>query len=260
MNLDQSLVRAVVRKELREYRRNSLIVLTMALVPVIFLIAPLISVLTVSATAPTSTVKNAVGAALLFLLVIPASVPSVIASYSVVGERDQGTLEPLLTAPIRRAELLLGKGLAVMLPSVAITYSLMAIFYITVHIAATQAVISAVWQAPLVLAELLFAPLLAGWSIWIGLAISARANDVRVAQQLGTLVSLPMLGLPVLIEFRVVQPTVLTAFAFGAGLLLIDIAASRFAARMFDRERLILGRPTKRATTPAKVLDDDARP
>jgi len=251
MNLDLSRVRAVVRKELREYRRNRLIILTMALVPLIFLIAPLITVLTVTATAPSSTVKSAVGAALLFLLVIPASVPSVIAAYSVVGERDQGTLEPLLTTPIRRTELQLGKGLATIVPSVAITYSLIAIFYITIHIAATQAVISAAWQVPLVLAELLFAPLLAGWSVFIGLAISARANDVRVAQQLGTLVSLPILALPTLITFQVIHPAVLTAFAFGAGLLLIDTAAWQFAARMFNPERLILGTPTKRATTRA---------
>jgi hypothetical protein len=44
-------------------------------------------------------------------------------------------------------------------------------------------VVSAVvWHAPQMLAQVLFTPLLAGWSIWVGIGISARAGDVRVAQ------------------------------------------------------------------------------
>ena len=38
------------------------------------------------------------------MLVIPAVIPSTLASYSVVGEHDQGTLEPVLTTPIRSEE------------------------------------------------------------------------------------------------------------------------------------------------------------
>lgn len=61
MNLDMSRVRAVIRKELREYRRNRFIIGTMAAFPVVFLSIPLISVLTLSYTAPSSTVKGLVG-------------------------------------------------------------------------------------------------------------------------------------------------------------------------------------------------------
>jgi hypothetical protein len=49
---------------------------------------------------------------LLYILAIPVLVPAVLAAYSVVGERLQGTLEPVLGTPIRREELLLGKALA----------------------------------------------------------------------------------------------------------------------------------------------------
>jgi ABC-type Na+ efflux pump permease subunit len=199
-----------------------------------------------------STVKSLVGTAALLMLVIPAFAPAVISAYSVVGERDQGTLEPVLTTPIRRTELLLGKGVAVILPTLAVTYAVQAVFYIIVRAAATEAVVSSVFQAPLVLAEVLYAPLLAGWAIWIGLAISARAGDVRIAQQLSTFASFPVLGLTVLISFQVIHPTLLTAIAFGLGLLLIDAGAWRFAARMFDRERLVSGQPTKRGATSSE--------
>jgi ABC-type Na+ efflux pump permease subunit len=44
--------------------------------------------------------------------VIPVTVPSVVCAYAVVGEREQGTLEPVLTTPIRREEFLIAKVLA----------------------------------------------------------------------------------------------------------------------------------------------------
>jgi ABC-type Na+ efflux pump permease subunit len=114
------------------------------------------------------------------------------AAYSAVGEREQGTLEPLLTTPLRREELLLGKALGVVVPAVGIAYLLFGLIERCAKLfASNAAVVSALRQGPHILAEILFAPLLAGWSIWVGIGISARASDVRVAQQLGTLSSLP---------------------------------------------------------------------
>ena len=54
------------------------------------------------------------------------------------------------------------------------------------------------------LVQLLFTPLLAGWSIWVGIAISARSSDVRVAQQLSVLASLPPLAIVALMQFNVI--------------------------------------------------------
>ena len=51
-----------------------------------------------------------------------------LASYSVVGEREQGTLEPVLTTPIRREELLIGKGLAAFLPAIVVSYAVFGLF------------------------------------------------------------------------------------------------------------------------------------
>ena len=100
------------------------------------------------------------------------------------------------------------------------------------------------WQAPQILVEVLFAPLLATWSVCVGLAISVRSTDVRVAQQLSTLASLPPLGLAILITFRVIAPTVLSAVAIG--LAFADRCRCWGAAMMLDRERLVRGHPAKR--------------
>jgi hypothetical protein len=63
-----------------------------------------------------------------------------------------------------------------------------------VELFAHPGVAAALVRVPELLAQLLFTPLLAGWSIWVGIAISARSNDTRVAQQLGTLASLPSIA------------------------------------------------------------------
>jgi hypothetical protein len=103
-------------------------------------------------------------------------------------------------------------------------------------------VVSAVvWHAPQMLAQVLFTPLLAGWSIWVGIGISARAGDVRVAQQLATLAGLPLLGFTSLISFQLITPSVPLAIGLAVALLLADVGAWRVVSRMFDRERLVTG-------------------
>jgi ABC-2 type transport system permease protein len=55
------------------------------------------------------------------------------------------------------------------------------------------------------------------------------------------LASLPPLALTALMSFRVIEPTLTLAVAFGVGLLAIDGLAWRVVSAMFDRERLITG-------------------
>jgi len=249
MALDTMRVRAVVRKELRDYRRKRSIVVTMAVLPAMFLIQPTLSIF----LAPSSVGAKYFRLPLLFLLLIPVIIPSTLAAYSVVGEREQGTLEPLLTTPLRREELILGKAAAVMVPTLAISYAVFGVFLAIVGLFAHPATASAVFrQGPVLLALALFAPLLAGWAIVVGMAVSVRASEVRVAQQLGTLASFPPLGLVVLFGVGVIHPTFGVAVAFAVGLLAIDVRALRIVARMFDRERLVTGAKAARSRTTGR--------
>jgi len=126
-------------------------------------------------------------------------------------------------------------------PSVLVAYGIYFAFAIAVRFGATHAVGAAVWHTPQMLAQLVFTPLIATWAIWVGIAMSVRARDVRVAQQLATLASLPALGITTLITFRVITPSVQLAVALAAALLALDIRAWRFVSKLFDRERLITG-------------------
>lgn len=238
MSVNATRVRAIYRKELREYRRNGYIVASMALIPLGIVIFPLIEVLALPASAA-SVLLN--GDPLVILLGIPALVPAVVAAYAVVGEREQGTLEPVLTTPIRREELLLAKALAALVPSLAVAYAVYAFFLSCTKLFAQQAVASAVLQGPDLLAQVFFTPLIALLSIWVGIAISTRSRDVRVAQQFGALAGLPTLLVAYLIAFNVIHATLGLALSIAVALLVFDGLGWRLVSAAFDRERLIIG-------------------
>jgi ABC-2 type transport system permease protein len=236
MSLSIRRVRAVFRKELREYRRNGAIVVAMAIYPLIVIIQPLIAILVVSSKASKVLAHED---PLLYLLAIPALVPATLASYSVVGERQQGTLEPVLTTPIRREEFLLGKAMAAFVPSLFIAYAVYGLFVAGVELFAHPGIASAVIRGPELLAQLVFTPLLTGWSIWVGIGISARTNDVRTAQQLSALASLPAIAVTSLIAYKVIHPTLGVTVGLAVALVVLDRLGWRITSATFDRERLI---------------------
>jgi ABC-type transport system involved in multi-copper enzyme maturation permease subunit len=236
MSTHATHVQALYRKELREYRHNGYILGTMATIPLGILVFPLILVLALPASAA-STFQA--GDPLVILLGIPALVPSILAGYAVVGEREQGTLEPVLTTPIRREELVLAKALAALVPSLTVAYVVYALFLTITRLFAQPAVASAVLQVPDVLVQVLFTPLIALLSIWVCIAISTRSNDVRVAMQLGAVTGLPVLLVVYLITFSVIPATLGLAVGIGAALLILDGIGWRLVSAAFDRERLI---------------------
>jgi ABC-type Na+ efflux pump permease subunit len=242
MGLDATRFRAVVRKELRDFRRKRSIVVTMCILPMLFLVEPVVTIFLVTPSTTGAALQKSFILPLLYLLLIPTIMPSTLAAYSVVGEREQGTLEPLLTTPIRQQEFLLGKATSVMIPTLALSYAVFALFLGATRLFANSVVASAVFHdGPDILALFLLAPLLAGWSIVVGMAVSVRASEARVAQQLATLASFPPVVVIILLAVGVVSPTFLVALAFAAGLLVVDALLLRFVARMFDRERLVTG-------------------
>src|SRR6202050_2641647 len=227
MSFSWTRVGAILHKELRHYRRNRSVIGTMAATPVLFIILPTIQLIEANVTGKELSVR--VGLSLLYMLVIPVVMPSVVSAYSVVGEREQGTLEPVLTTPIRREEFLIGKALAAFVPTLVIAYAVFGIFLAVAGLFANPVITSAIYSGTHVLVQLVFTPLLAGWAIWVGIGVSARSTDVRVAR----------------ISLNV--STVSTALALGlaAALLAIDLLAWRVVAAMFDRERLVTGRPSR---------------
>jgi ABC-2 type transport system permease protein len=237
MSASATRIRAIYLKEFREYRRNWSIVTTMAVVPLGIVTFPLILVIAL----PASAAEGIGGDPLVILLGIPAIGPSIMAAYAIVGERVQGTLEPLLTTAVSSTEVVLAKGLAALVPSLGISYGMYALFVIATELFAQPAVASAVLPWPYVLAQLVFTPLIAVLAIWTGFGISTRVADVRVSQQLGALSALPVLLVAYFISFDLIHMTLGLALAIAALLLVLDAVGWRLVVAAFDRERLITG-------------------
>lgn len=238
MTLSARRIRGIVRKELREYRRNRSLVVGMGVLPLVFVIQPLVAVLGLTAAASSPLRHEHV---LLYMLGIPTLVPVFVAATAVTGERQQATLEPALATPITRDEFLLAKALAALIPSLAIAYVVFGVFLMLVALLARPGIASALVQGPDLVAQVLFTPLLALWSIWVGIAVSTRSTDVRVAQQIALLASLPPVFGVVLVAVNVIPATLGLALGCGAVLLVLDALGWRITSRLFDREQLITG-------------------
>jgi ABC-2 type transport system permease protein len=176
----------------------------------------------------------------LLLLLTPLIVPSIIASYSVVGEKTRRTLEPLLAAPIRAWELLLGKCLAAVLPALAVTWAGAALFVLGARLAAiSDGVFSAIVTPGWLAAVLLCAPPLALLMVVVCVAISSRVNDPRTAQQVSSVAVVPFMALffGQLAGVVVLSP----AFALGmaAVIAVLALAGLRGAVSLFRRETIL---------------------
>lgn len=242
MTFSWTRVRAVLVKELNDYRRNRFVmVFTMTILPLIFIVAPTVQLLTAPAVVASSKLDARIGISLLYMLLIPAVVPATVSAYSVVGEREQGTLEPILITPIRSEEFLIGKALAIAIPTLVVAYAIFGVFLAVAALFAHQVIKNAIFSGSHIPVQLIFTPLLAGWSIWVGIAISARSSDVRVAQQLSVFANLPPLAVVALLTFNVITASTGLALVLAAALFAVDALGWRAVAAMFDRERLIAG-------------------
>jgi ABC-type transport system involved in multi-copper enzyme maturation permease subunit len=232
-------IRTVIRKEFREYRRNRFIVFTMAAMPVVVLLILVGETFALPDRIPLAALRRPVGEALLFLQLIPVMLPTTIAAYAVIGEREQGTLETVLTTPVTDRELLAGKAIAAVLPAVGISWVLFAVYVGLAQVFAPAVVVSQIWTPNQAVAMALLTPALASFAILVGILISLRSTDFRVAQQLAVLASLPVIGLVALVTFRVVHPSAVL-YAAAAGIVgLMAAACWRLASALFSRERLL---------------------
>jgi ABC-2 type transport system permease protein len=232
-------VRALIRKELREYRHHRMIVLTATVLPIVFLILPIANLAFFDPERSIGGVNLAVGQAMFCFFLTPVIIPATMSAFAVIGERDQGTLEPLLTLPLSDAQFLAGKVLAIVGPTVAASLVIYGAYMAVVAALADGPVRTAAldWTWPL--GFLLLAPVLALFSTLTGMAFSARAKDIRVAEHLSGLVLLPAMLPVMLVVTRTINPGVLTWAIFVAMVAGLDFAIWRLALRAFDRERAI---------------------
>jgi len=173
------------------------------------------------------------------LVLIPVTSSMSLAAYSVVGEKQARTLEPLLVTPITTFELLGAKVLGAFLPSIALTAVSYIVYVLITVIFARPGVAGILLGARSIATVFVLGPLAALAALQMAVCVSSRVNDARTAQQIGVLVILPIPGLLVGQLFGALTLSVPVIASIALGLLAINAGLIWLTIALFDRETIL---------------------
>jgi ABC-2 type transport system permease protein len=173
------------------------------------------------------------------LVLAPVAGSMAVAAYSVIGEKQARTLEPLLATPITTFELLTAKVLAAVVPSIGLTLVSYTLYLIGIAVLAEPGAFSILLAPRSLGVVFLLGPLAAIAALQLAVCVSSRVNDVRSAQQIGALIILPIAGLLIAQLTGTVMLTVPVILGMAAVLVVIDVALMAIGIRLFDRESIL---------------------
>lgn len=256
----RSIVWTVLQREWFETVRNRLLMSTILLPPILLTVAPILLTAAVGASSLPPELEQqvlaqrpewasftpgelagafAVQQFLVFFLLMPAYIPLSIATFSIIGEKQARSLEPVLAAPIRTSELLAGKAVAALVPGVLAGWMTYAIFVVLASLLYGPALFGVVTDPSWLAGVFLLGPAVGLSSVVAGVIVSARVNDPRVAQQIGGVVIVPVIAL-VLLQATgtlLVGPVGYTLLAIIV--LAVSVIGLRIGVRLFDREAIL---------------------
>lgn len=186
------------------------------------------------------TLPQTLNAFLFFFMIYTGALPATIASYSLVGEKIERSLEPLLATPASDGEILLGKGLAALIPPLAAMWAGMFLL-MGLCDAYTRTALGYLYFPNWMAAVTVFgvAPLLATMAVGFSVLWSARVSDVRTAQQLSALAAIPGAGLYIALLSGAFSLSLTSLAVMCGALLAVDAALALGARAVFQREEIL---------------------
>jgi len=254
------VVWTILRREWMETLRNRLLLSTILIPPVLLTVAPLILAGAVGdralpAELATQVLRQkpewgafssgelagafAVQQFLVFFLLMPAYIPLSIATFSIIGEKQARSLEPVLAAPIRTVELLAGKAIAALVPGVLAGWVTYVAFVALASVVYGRALFGVVTDGSWLAGVFLLGPAVGLSSVVAGIIVSARVNDPRVAQQIGGVVIVPIVGLVMVQATGTLLVGPVGYVLMSLAVLLISLVGLRVGVGLFDREAIL---------------------
>jgi ABC-2 type transport system permease protein len=257
-------LRALVRKELLDVARNLGALVPVLIAALVFLILPVVIAVVVPAVTGSPLGKDpeltrislvlgtnpnltATGRVQLFVfeqflmvfLLLPVTGAMALAAHAIIGEKQARTLEPLLATPLTTLELLTGKVLGALIPTLAISAAGLILYALIIGGAAEPGVLWAMMTARTAVLVLGVGPMCALVALQMAIVISSRVNDARTAQQFGVLIIVPVTGLMIAqvggsIWLSATELGVITLGLCGAWVVL-----TLFSVAMFEREAIL---------------------
>ncbi|MCL4398956.1 ABC transporter permease subunit [Candidatus Parvarchaeota archaeon] len=173
-------------------------------------------------------------------MTMPIVTSAVIAADSFAGEKERKTAEPLLSSPLTRGELLSGKILASFLPTVLMTVLAFAIYGSIVNFLSYQQFHLYILPTASWLLMLGSVPFLALAPISIVVLISAHVRGIKEAQQLTSLLVMPLLILPFSSLLGLARLNVLFLSILILFLALVDVFLFYLSLMTFRKDALLI--------------------
>jgi ABC-2 type transport system permease protein len=145
-----------------------------------------------------------------FFVIGAAFVPLGIASYSIVGEKVEKSLEPLLATPLSDGEILLGKTISAFLPTLVAMYAGALVFMAGIDAVTFQKLgynYFPNWTIGVLL--LILVPVAIILSVMFSVIVSSKVNDVRSASSFGILMFFPFMGIYLASQIGVISLDIL---------------------------------------------------
>lgn len=176
---------------------------------------------------------------LTMFLLIPVTGAMAFAAYSVIGEKQGRTLEPLLATPLTTAELLAAKTIASLVPSLVVMLAAVALYVGGISVLAGEGVLGAILTARMLVLLFVLGPLTALVALQMAVTVSSRVNDARTAQQIGVLIILPISGIMVAQFSGVFWLTLPVILSLCAGMAMLALLLMVVGIALFDREAIL---------------------
>jgi len=205
-------------------------------------LVPILVVVFEVRSAVSNTTSEALGGALAFNLLIVGLLPTVsavgIASGQFAGEKERGILTPLLASPASNVAIFGGKVLGAVIPP--LSYAVVAeVVYLLGLAALVGPAELRLLPLPLSLTMVALVPLVTCFAATVSSLISSRVRTYNAAQQLGSLVLMPVWGVVIALAADLLSWGPIGLLAAVVALLLLDVALTVAAAATWRREEVL---------------------
>ncbi len=258
-------IKTIISKEWAEVFKNRMVLFTVAFLPLILTAIPLIMLVVMNQFGGDMGMEelsssggldilgvrcaglNESDCTILYMLdlftmmfmILPVAIPVTIAAYSIVGEKATHSLEPLLATPITTTELLVGKAVAAVVPAILATWLAFLIYLIGAWFFVSDELFMLLIDPMWAIAIIVVGPLLALLSVCFAIMVSSRVTDPRVAEQLSTLVILPLIMIIVGQSVGIVILSRELVLLIAIGLIVLDAILLFLSVKLFQRETIL---------------------
>ena len=173
-----------------------------------------------------------------FLLMIvgffPISVSLVVALDSFVGEKERGSIEPLLNSPLKDWQLYLGKLISSTVPPLLSSYLGMAVYLVGLAINGIP------WPEPVMLIQIIFLTSVQAFMMVSGaVVVSSQATSVRAANLLSSFIIIPSAFLIQWESVVMFWGNFATLWWVVFGIFVLTVLLMRVGLAHFQREELL---------------------